>query len=187
MEATDQILLARIADGDRVAFGTFYDRHAGRIHSLVLRICRNPREAEDVLQETFWAVWGKAHQFDARRGTPLAWLILLARSRCLDALRRTRRRPSTSNPTELGDAPAPDDPVEQTHRGDEAIRARRALASLPCDQRQAIELAFFDGLSHQQIAERLNTALGTVKTRIRLGMSKLRDLLGEPTNAAMAI
>lgn len=181
MESTDQVLLARIAGGDRGAFAALYDRYAARTYGLVLKLMRNAREAEDVLQETFWHVWTKAEQFDARRGTPLAWLILIARSRCLDHLRRSSRNRVLERDFE--ESMALDDIAADVQRSENAQRTAKALASLPEEQRKAIQLAFFGGLTHQEIAERENIALGTIKTRIRLGMNKLRELLAELDDA----
>lgn len=176
MATSDTNLLARIAEGDREAFSELYDRYGGRVFGLASAMLRNEAEAEDVLQETFWQVWSRAAQFDAGRGSPLAWLILIARSRCLDHLRRDDKRRATT-PLEFDEPASHNDLGDALDRDETTSRARRAIAGLPEDQRIAIQLAFFGGLTHQEISELHNTALGTVKTRIRLGMRKIRELV----------
>lgn len=175
MERPDPILLARIAGGDCAAFAEFYDRHSARVYGLVIKLLKNAREADDVLQETFWQVWNRAPQFDARRGSPLAWVMLIARSRCLDQLRRITRQRAT--PVDFDEPSITLDLADDLHRDEVAVRARQAIAGLPEEQRIAIQLAFYNGLTHQEIAEQLDAALGTIKTRIRLGMQKLREAL----------
>jgi RNA polymerase sigma-70 factor (ECF subfamily) len=177
VETSDAILLAKIAAGDKAAFAEFYDRHSSRIYGLAMKLLKQAREADDVLQDIFWQVWTRADQFDARRGSPLAWLVLLARSRCLDALRRNSRRRVTTLNEEMDEPAEGADFAESVADAELAAHARQAMALLPEEQRVALQLAFFGGLSHQEIAEKLNAALGTVKTRIRLGMQKLRELL----------
>lgn len=176
---SDQLLVARIAACDRDAFGQFYDRHHERIFALVLRWVRQPREAEDVLQEIFWQVWMKADQFDARRASPLAWLILIARSRAFDHLRGIKRRADagTARSIERAEPAVATDYASDLHRDEVNSAAQRALAALPEEQRSAIWMAFYGGLTHQEIAEQQNIALGTIKTRIRLGMQKMRESL----------
>lgn len=176
MPTSDTNLLARIAEGDRDAFAEFYDRYSGRVFGFTSALIKDAAEAEDVLQETFWQVWSRAAQFDAGRGAPLAWLILIARSRCLDHLRRGGRRPAAA-PLSFDEPASGDDLADALDRDETTSRARRAIAGLPEDQRVAIQLAFYSGLTHQEISELHNTALGTVKTRIRLGMRKIRELV----------
>lgn len=175
MDRSDPVLLARIAAGDRRAFSDFYDRYSARIYGLLIKLLKNAREADDVLQETFWQVWVRAAQFDSRRGSPLAWLVLIARSRCLDQLRRRSRR--RVNLAEFDEPASTLDLADDLHRDEIVQRARQAITALPEEQRIAIQLAFYGGYTHQEIAEQLNAALGTIKTRIRLGMQKLREAL----------
>jgi RNA polymerase sigma-70 factor (ECF subfamily) len=175
VDRSDPILLARIAAGDRAAFAAFYDRYSSRIYGLLIKLLKIAREADDVLLEPFWQVWTRASQFDARRGSPLAWLVLIARSRCLDQLRRGSRQ--RVNPADFDEPSTTLDLADDLHRDEIAQRARQAIATLPDDQRIAIQLAFYGGYTHQEIAEQLNAALGTIKTRIRLGMQKLREAL----------
>ncbi len=157
----------------------FYDRYCARVFGLVLKILHNRSDAEEALQETFWQVWQKAGDYDGSRACPRAWLFLLARSRSIDLL---RRRPPTqaAEPDESAMADpctaAPSIPLE----ADESAAAiRSALAQLTSEQAASINLAFFEGLTHVQLAQRLNVPLGTVKSRIRTGMQKLRALVEE--------
>ena len=168
-DESDENLLQRVAAGDRLAFVALYNRYSPRLLGLIHRILGIRGEAEDVLQDTFLQVWTTAGRYDAGRSPPDVWLLLLARCRALD---RLRRRPPIGTPT--ADRVAADDPPAEAARRDDAARARSAVDELPADQRAAVELAFFEGLTHEQIAARLNAPLGTVKTRIRLGLTRLR-------------
>jgi RNA polymerase sigma-70 factor, ECF subfamily len=176
----DQALLARMAQGDGDALAELYDRHARLVYSLAVRILRDGRDAEDVAQEVFAQAWRQASRYTATRGTAAAWLVTLTRSRAIDRLRARRARPETASddaaPARVADA-AP--PIEhQLLSAEQIARVHAALDDLPLLQRVAIELAYFEGLSHVQIADRLEQPLGTVKTRIRLAMGKLRETLG---------
>lgn len=175
MHPSDEALLAQIASGDRAAFAEFYDRHSSRVYGLLMKLCRNARMAEDALQESFLYVWTSRAQYDSSRGSPLAWLLLIARSRGLDQLRRGSRQSALA--LEGHDKPQEDTTHDTVAQSEESRRTREALGTLPADQRQAIELAFFGGLTHEEVAAKLATPLGTIKTRIRLGIQKLRDLL----------
>lgn len=172
-------LLARIAQGDREAFGRFYDAFAGLALGLVRRILRDPAAAEEVLQEVFWQIWREAARYDPRRGSPEAWLIMRAKTRAIDRLRAMRRREKTFvAPVDEAVASAPDLPAENP-----GVAAERrglvhaALEGLPEPQRRVVELAFFDGLTQSEIARRLGEPLGTVKTRARLGLERLRSMM----------
>ncbi|MFN0134935.1 MAG: sigma-70 family RNA polymerase sigma factor [Phycisphaerae bacterium] len=175
MTASDEQLLSQIASGDRACFAEFYDRHSSRVYGLLMKLCRNARVAEDAMPETFLYIWTSRANYDQSRGSPLAWLLLVARSRGLDQLRRTGRHAALS--VEHHDAPQDDTAVADASRSEEAQRASTALRTLPDEQRLAIELAFYGGMTHEEIAGKLSIPLGTIKTRIRLGMQKLRDLL----------
>ena len=175
MDLSDQELLHRIAGGDRTAFTAFYDRYAPRVWGLVSKMLCRPEDAEDVLQTTFWQVWRSAARYDAARSRPEVWLLMLARSRALDQLRS--RAPAESLPDI--EMTVRDDPSTNLEENEKARQVREALARLPKEQESAIRLAFFGGLTHEQIAERLAAPLGTIKTRIRRGMQRLRELLGE--------
>lgn len=177
---SDADLLARTAAADREAFAAFYDRYAGRAYGLILHFLRNRTDADDVLQETFLQVWKQAGRFDRSRATAEAWVLLLARSRALDRLRT--RRPE---PTEAVPEPACDtDPAIDLERSDEAGRLFTAVEELPDAQKCLIRLSFFGGLTHDEIARREGLPLGTVKTRIRLGITRLRDRLTRPEEVA---
>jgi RNA polymerase sigma-70 factor (ECF subfamily) len=180
MPLTDPELLRRTADRDRSAFATFYDRYAARVFGLALHVLRNRTDAEDVLQETFLQVWHQAGRFDPVRGCAEAWVLLLARSRAIDRLRKRPAAPDAASPEPAG---APD-PGRDLERGEEAGQVRAAVNGLPAEQRDLIRLAFFDGLTHTEIARRLGLPLGTVKTRIRLGMNRLRDRMARPAEVA---
>jgi RNA polymerase sigma-70 factor (ECF subfamily) len=162
-------LLSRLAGGDPLALGEFYDRFAGLVNALALRIVRDAAEAEDVVQEVFVQAWRQAARFDPSRGTPEAWLCTMARTRALDRLRRrTARR---EDPAESGPAPVERPPTE------DGIAVRKALETLSADQRRALELAYYEGLTQSEIASRLGEPLGTIKTRIRTAMIRLREEL----------
>ncbi len=156
-----------------------YDRHARPIYSLALRILGDATEAEDIVQEVFSQAWKQAARYSASRGAVAAWLMTLARSRAIDRLRAKRARPgdvSTERVAgQLVDAGPPADSLVLS--SEQVARVRAALDELPLLQRAAIELAYYEGLTHAEIADRLEQPLGTVKTRIRLAMVKLRDVL----------
>ena len=175
-------LLPAIARGDVSAFEALYDRYSSTIYALLLRILCNADDAQEVLQETFVKAWTNAKMFDVVRGSEIAWLISIARSRGIDRLRsrkiRVEREDEAGREISVHSAF-----VEKTTGADTAIQSqertavRGALAELPEPQRIALELAYFDGLSQSEIAARLGEPLGTIKTRMQLGMKKLRDRL----------
>lgn len=156
-----------------------YDRHARPIYSLALRILGDATEAEDIVQEVFSQAWKQAARYSASRGAVAAWLMTLARSRAIDRLRAKRARPGDVSDErvagQLVDAGPPADSLVLS--SEQVARVRAALDELPLLQRAAIELAYYEGLTHAEIADRLEQPLGTVKTRIRLAMLKLRDVL----------
>lgn len=171
--APDEQLLARAAQGDREAFAEFYGRHAPRVLGLLMTMLGRRAEAEDVCQEAFLQAWRQAARFDADRSPGLAWLLVIARSRALDSLRRRRAQDSAPRGGER-EAPVADTDFELA---DTATPARTALARLPEEQRSVIALAFYGGLTHEQIARQQGLPIGTVKTRIRRGMIALREFL----------
>ena len=175
----DRKALERMARGEHEAVGDIYDRHGRLLYSLALRILRDQGDAEDVVQDVFAQAWQQASRYDASRGTVLGWLLNLTRSRAIDRLRGRRSRPDPSGDDsrlrDVADGAAPAD--EQIAWAGQARDIRAALDGLSVLQRVAIELAFYEGLTHAEIAERLELPLGTVKTRIRQGLLKLRDRL----------
>lgn len=194
MEETDddRALVVRMARGDDTAAGALYDRHGAVMYGLALRMVGEPADAEDVVLDALAQAWRDAVRFDASRGSVVGWLTTIVRSRALDAIRARGRRAKMidhafvrmDEPVAMGQGtPAPDRGVDD---GERATAVIAALEALPHPQRRAIELAFYEGLTHHEVAERLREPLGTVKTRIRLGMLKLRDMLGgfapEPTS-----
>jgi RNA polymerase sigma-70 factor (ECF subfamily) len=175
-ETSDAALIERIGRGDADALATLYDRHAPRVLGLTSRILGDRDEAEDVLQEVFLQVWRGPSRFDAARGTAVTWLLILARSRAIDRLRSLRRR-GHDRQVSLDDQPiaSGEDLERGAENAQEGAAVRRVLEALPPDQRRALELAYFDGYTQTEIAQMTGAPLGTVKTRLRQGMMKLRD------------
>ncbi len=173
-----QQLVCRMAAGDHGAMAEFYDQSSAAVYGLAMRILGDPSLAQEVLLDVYAQVWQRAADFDAARGTVSAWLITLTRSRAIDMRRARRRAPITESLDDAGelsaDTPTPEacSFLAERHRF-----VRRALAGLNADARQAIELAYFAGLTHTEIAAHLEQPLGTVKTRIRTAMMQLRSLL----------
>ena len=173
-------LIAAIAAGDRDAFSRFYDLTAPMAFGLIRRVLRDPEAAAEVLQEVFWQVWQDAPRYDPKRGSPEAWLVMRAKTRAIDRLRSIRRRdrtfvaPVDESVAQRREDQAPNPAVVAEDRG----LIQTALAQLPEPQRRVIELAFFEGLTQSEIAARLGEPLGTVKTRARLGLDRLRGVLG---------
>ncbi|MEK6603554.1 MAG: sigma-70 family RNA polymerase sigma factor [Nitrospirota bacterium] len=173
-------LVARVAGGDQAAFEQLYEQSSPLLCTLVSRIVGNEGEAADLLQEVYLEVWRKASNYDHARGTPMAWLVTLARSRAIDRVRALGSR-GKGVTASLDDTPASDliasgaDALELRAASERQALIWKALETLPLVQRQAIELAYYEGLTHVEISGRLNVPLGTIKTRIRLAMEKLRD------------
>jgi len=178
----DAALLARIAGGDEQALAALYDRHGARAFSLALRILGDPETAEEVVLDVFWSIWQHAGAFMPERGRFTTWLHALIRNRAIDALRRRRARPQpafTVEPEAMESA-AGDPTVEALVEAEELARAvREAMAALPEAQRRVLELAYFQGWSHREIAAYLGEPLGTVKSRLHLALRKLHDWLAE--------
>lgn len=175
----DQHALRRMANGDADAVAELYDRHARRVYSLALRILGDAPDAEDVVQEVFVQAWRQASRYTATRGVVAAWLLTLARSRAIDRLRARRARADQVFGAPVTNEVADPGPLVdwQVLSSEQARLMRAALERLPILQRLAIELAYFEGLTHAEIAARLEEPLGTVKTRIRSGLTKLRETL----------
>jgi RNA polymerase sigma-70 factor (ECF subfamily) len=177
-------LLRDVARGDRDAFARFYDLHAALVHTFALRILRERGEAEEVVQDVFLQVWRQAESYSTDRGTPEAWLITMTRSRGIDKLRSRRRRDEMVRPADNPDR-LPEPAVPESAAGSAEARATLggALADLPAAQRSVLELAYFDGLTQSEIAARLGEPLGTVKTRMRSGLERLRGALAAGSGA----
>jgi RNA polymerase sigma-70 factor (ECF subfamily) len=182
--AEDFEAIRRVARGDADALAFLYDRHSRIIYSLAFRIVGDPPEAEEIVQDVFAQAWRQAERYDTSRGVVVAWLLMIARSRAIDRVRSRRGLPPLAPDGEKGLA-AMADPAEgpelQTLSAEQVVRLKRALDTLPLQQRMTIQLAFYEGLTHVEIAERLEEPLGTVKTRIRLGLLKLRSAVLETT------
>lgn len=173
--------MKRMAAGDHPALAACYDLMGSAVFALAVRMMRDRPAAEDVTQDIFVQVWRQAANYDAHRGSPQAWIMMIARTRILDRLRSRSAgivlKPAGDN---LPDAPDAEDwPDDLAISREAAAGVRHALLELPPDQRQAVEMAFFDGLTHIEISEQLSVPLGTIKTRIRLGLMKIRSRLRE--------
>ena len=181
MTSAGQELIARMAQRDTEALARFYDRYAPLAFSLILRIVRDRTDASEVLQDVFWEAWEAAGAYDPARGTPEAWVAMRARARAIDRVRSLRRRHemfvAPVNEAATPEAEAQPDAAESAElRG--AVRS--ALGQLSEAQREAIELAYYVGLTQSEIAARTKQPLGTVKTRIRLGLERLREVAKRP-------
>lgn len=178
----DESLVAYVAAGNSRALEQLYDRYSRTVYGMALRILANAEHAEDVVQETFWRVWRRSSTFQQGYGQFAPWLFGIAHNLCIDELRRQKSRPvavqSDDTQQVLYDLPDGGQDVDALTWASERRRMITvALRDLPPDQRQVIELAYFGGLSQREIAERLQDPLGTVKTRIRLGLQKLKQFL----------
>ncbi|MEW6729771.1 MAG: sigma-70 family RNA polymerase sigma factor [Acidobacteriota bacterium] len=174
-----ETLIKKVADGDQSALGTLYDLTNRQIFGLILRVLNDTATAEEVLLDVYTQVWRQAAVYDRKRGTPLTWLMIIARSRAIDRLRAGKPDQQHSEPLEMAASAtsAAANPEEMTVNSERQRLVRSALDELSPEQREIIELAFYSGLSHSEIAAKLGQPLGTVKTRVRLGMMKLRELL----------
>jgi len=177
-QADDRSVVERIARGDPGALRELYDHFGGRALAIALRVLGTRSEAEEVVQEVFIQVWHRAREYDPERGGALSWILTIARSRAIDRLRSrgAHQRATSSLEPDPPSMPLPSELAEERQRRE---RIDAALRALPQEQRRAIELAYFEGLSQSEIASLTGDPLGTVKTRVRLGMSKLATLLDE--------
>ena len=182
-QVSDEVLASQVAQGNSNALETLYDRHASTVIAISLKVIGEQAAAEDILQETFWRVWRSATTFQSTRGSFTSWLFRIARNLAIDAYRRRSVRPSAmAGPDDansiLDQVPDPDmNVVEQAQSVFKNRQVRDAMASLPRVQRQVIEMAYFYGMTRQEIAEATGEALGTIHTRARLGLLKLREEL----------
>lgn len=179
-DRSDGALIACIARGERPAFEALYERYAGQVLGLAVRMLQDRAQSEDVLQEAFWRVWQNAVRFDHERGNVRAWLLTIVHRLAIDAQRK-RARPMVEmdayDDTEWDIVDDEADVTEHAFANISSARVRKALAELPDKQRQVIELAYFHGLTHRQIAERLGEPLGTIHSRALKGMATLKALL----------
>lgn len=166
-------LLTRIQSGDHEAMSALFDRYGTMVYSVALRVLKDTGEAEDVMQEIFVQVWKNPSAFVSGRGSLGGWLVVVARNRSIDMIRR--RRPS--EPVELFALPSSTNLAQEAERNLLLKKIQGAMLSLPDEQKQSVELAFFEGLSHSEIAEKTGDPLGTVKTRIRLALIAIRKAL----------
>jgi RNA polymerase sigma-70 factor, ECF subfamily len=176
--ADDISLLTRIAKQDQIALSELYDRYARIIYSMAYKSLQSVEESEEAVLDVFAQVWRIAERYDVNKGKADSWLFLLARSRILDRLRKLQRnQPSIPIETEQGEIQIPSssvEPIEEVLIGERRDRILSALKTLPKEQRLVIELAYYQGLTHSQISTQIGISLGTVKTRIRLGLNKLK-------------
>lgn len=192
----DGLLLRRVAGGDEAAFMTLYDRHADALFGTTVRFLRDRESAAEVLQDVFMAIWQRADQYDPRFGSAFGWLLGIARNRAIDRLRAESRRPRavhawTGDPDandtvdlldwagRRRDAPAEDDPVLEVDRRWTRSLVRTTLAEMPPDERQVVVLAYDHALSQSEIADRLGMPIGTVKSRTRRALARLRSRLAD--------
>lgn len=179
-QSEDGTLVAAIVHRQPEALEQLYDRYHTMVYHLALRILQSQESAEEVVEEVFWQVWRDAERYEARRGGVGTWLATIARSRAIDALRARRGNPALED--DITENPIPtdpiDDPEEKASIAQRAVLVRTALENLSPPQRAALELSFFRGMSHGEIATHLNEPLGTIKTRLRAAMHSLRARLG---------
>jgi RNA polymerase sigma-70 factor (ECF subfamily) len=181
-QRADFQLMARVADGEEDAFSDLYHRFSPSLFGMALRILNDAKEAEDALQEGFISMWRRASSFDAERSSPFAWAVMIVRHKAIDKLRIRHRSEKLSErlQEEIGEA----EPEKQEPASDLVFRDRRkhlqsALQRIPSEQRQAVELAFFRGMTHEEISQQLEVPLGTIKARIRRGLIRLRSFIRE--------
>ena len=184
VEATADVrAITRMVQGDTTALAELYDAHGGIVYTLALRIVGQPHDAEEIVQEVFAQAWRQASHYDARRATVTGWLLMMTRARALDALRARKARPDIDRPVPVPEIPTAGLGQEALLLSGEAIaNVRSALYALEEQYRTPLELAYYDGLSQSEIAVRLNQPLGTIKSRMRAALARLRTALwaGEP-------
>ncbi len=173
-------LIEKVAQGSEAALGLLYDQTSSHVYGLALRVLNDPSMAEEVTLDVYMQVWKQASQFDLSRGKPIVWLAVLTRSRAIDRLRvGQKEREGRQSLEVIGEQAATyGNPEESTVSNQQCRVVQQALATISVEQRQVIELAYFGGMTQSEISAQIGEPLGTVKTRIRLGMIKLRNLLG---------
>lgn len=178
--ADDVALIRRMVEADETALGALYDRWVRSLYSLVLHLLRDPDEAEDVVEETFWQAWRKAGSYEPSRGAVSTWLLTIGRRKALDRLRARKRSREDllDSDRAFDDLPSRSpDPSVDAEGSDLKEKVKAALRALPNEQREVLELGYFSGMSQTEIAEATGQPLGTVKTRMRLALQKLREPL----------
>jgi RNA polymerase sigma-70 factor (ECF subfamily) len=183
----DEDLMPLVHDGDARAFEVVFDRHADAAFSLAYRMCGRRSTAEDVVQEAFLSLWRSGARYDRQRGSVRSWVLGVVHNRAIDLFRRESVRTGQDVNSEgiVERMPAPEDTAGEVQGREDADEVRAALNDLPTEQRQVIELAYFGGFTHTQIASMLQLPAGTVKGRMRLGLTKLRLALGDPSGAVL--
>jgi RNA polymerase sigma-70 factor (ECF subfamily) len=182
-QTPDAALVEQMTAGDESALAALYDRYAGVLYGLLVRILKDTHAAEEVLQDLFLQLWRTASRYDASRGSMTAWLMVIARNRAISRLRRGNRH-AVADDAEgflLENLPAAGNLEEEAARLQMATRLRAAMASLPGEQREALELAYFEGMTQTEIAERTGAPLGTVKSRVRAALQSLKQQFDERT------
>lgn len=177
VQTSDIALINAVANGDERALAELYDRYRVILFGLLIRILKSREEAEDVLQEVFLQVWRRANDFDEQRGKLFTWLVTLTRSRAIDRLRSLDARERVAQASVRDASEEISDAVDDTFRSEQRQLVTAALAQLPEEQKHPLLLAYFDGLTQSEIATKLGAPLGTVKTRMRAGLARLRDVL----------
>jgi RNA polymerase sigma-70 factor (ECF subfamily) len=180
-ERADEDLMDLVSKGEARAFEVVFDRHGGLALSLAYRMCGRRAMAEDIVQEAFLSIWRTGARYDRNRGSVRSWILRTVHNRAVDALRRgvVRESRNVSDHQAAERIVAPERTEEEVGRREEVHRVRDALGELPTEQRRVIELAYFGGFTHTEIAEMLDQPIGTVKGRMRLGLTKLRLLLSD--------
>ena len=181
-QRADFQLMARVADGEEDAFSDLYHRFSPSLFGMALRILNDAKEAEDALQEGFISMWRRASSFDAERSSPFAWAVMIVRHKAIDKLRIRHRSEKLSErlQEEIGEAePDKQEPATDLVFSDRRKHLQSALQRIPSEQRQAVELAFFRGMTHEEISQQLEVPLGTIKARIRRGLIRLRSFIRE--------
>lgn len=175
-------LIRRVGDGDRASFEMFYDRYCGVLFSTALRVLNDPTDAEDVTQDVFIMIWNKAGMYDPSRGKPLTWAVTMTRNKAIDKLRSLQRRfrlkEEAGEEAKTGETIHERQPLDDVETAEQGALVRSAVDKLGPEQREVIEMAYFQGLTQNEIAEKLRQPLGTIKARIRRGMIKLRKIVG---------
>ena len=182
MTQPDSALVERIMAGDEGALSALYDRYSGMLYAMLLRILKDTGAAEEVLQDLFLQLWRGAARFDASRGSLGGWLLVIGRNRALSRLRGKQRREFVPDDIEgfsLDAVPSSEDLENEAARMQLMTRLRGALAALPAEQREAVELAYFEGMTQTEIAARTGSPLGTVKSRVRAAMQTLKQLFDD--------